>query len=156
MFAYSLLDKLLFPFATDLSKTHASSAATSAIKSFSNLPYQFNWFFAFGKYSEISVTKFVCQCHLCIYISGHGSGWRGDASNLTRKLRAFSVKYVKISKEHQWWGVANDQCYQCTTTVQWSIEGRYFPLNVAFFPLINWTALHIYMIIGLCPLELPC
>ena len=48
MFAYSLLDKLLFPFATDLSKTHASSAATSAIKRFSNLPYQFNWFFAFG------------------------------------------------------------------------------------------------------------
>ena len=71
---------------------------------------------------------------LYIYISGHGSGWRGDASNLTRKLRAFSVKYVKISKDHQWWGVANDQCYQCTTTVQWSIEGRYFPLNVAFFP----------------------
>lgn len=44
MFAYSVLDKLLFPFATDLSKTHASSA----IKRFSNLPYQFNWFFALG------------------------------------------------------------------------------------------------------------
>ena len=48
MFAYSLLDKLLFPFATDLSKTHASLEATWAIKHLSNLQYRFNWFFAFG------------------------------------------------------------------------------------------------------------
>ena len=38
MFAYSLriLDKLLFPFATDLSETHASSEATWAIRRLSN------------------------------------------------------------------------------------------------------------------------
>ena len=68
MFAYSVLDKLLFPFATDLSKTHASSAATSAIKRFSNLPYQFNWFFALGDIQRFQWQNlFVSVIFVCIY-----------------------------------------------------------------------------------------
>ena len=66
----------------------------------------------------------------------------------------FNILLFICPAAHQWWGVAIDQCYQWTTILQWSIGGRYFPLDVTFFPLSNWTALHINMIIALCPLEI--